>query len=96
MVRVILFVFLILFISGVSYAGDDTTWNDNFLSNALSDVFTKVNKVASGDDPIFSKDAKGADNLLTQGHLDDRNALGTRRPDVTSKSGETSKPDNPL
>jgi hypothetical protein len=97
MSKVVLFVLLAFFIAGASYADDkETAWNDNFISNSINDAFSKVNKVVSGDEPIFSKDAKGVDNLLTQGHLDDRNALGMRKPDVTAPLGETSNPDEPL
>ena len=90
--RSALFVFFALFIAGVSYAADkDTTWDDNFVSNAVSDVCTKVNKFASGDEPIFTKDAKGVDNLLVQGHLDDRNAMGIHKSDVPTPSGKEQK-----
>jgi len=97
MLKVMLLVLCAFFIAGASYADDkDTAWNDNFISNSINDAFTKVNKVVSGDEPIFSKDAKGVDNFLTQGHLDDRNALGMRKPDVTAPAGEMSSPDEPL
>jgi len=97
MSKVILLVLCAFFVAGISCADDkESAWNDNFISSSINDAFSKVNKVVSGDEPIFSKDAKGVDNLLTQGHLDDRNAMGMRRPDVINPSGETSNPDDPL
>jgi len=97
MSKVMLFLLCAFFIAGVSYADDkESAWNDNFISSSINDAFSKVNKVVSGDEPIFSDDAKGVDNLLTQGHLDDRNALGMRKPDVTAPSGEMENPDEPL
>ena len=92
-----LFLLCAAFAAGMSCADEkESAWSDNFISNSINDAFSKVNKVVSGDEPIFSKDAKGVDNLLTQGHLDDRQTLGMRKPDVTAPIGETSNPEEPL
>lgn len=80
-------VVIVLVIAGAAvflHAAEDNLAEDNFLTNTVSTIFEKVNKVASGEEPILVKDYNKAD---TRGHHDyTTDALGRKIQEPTIKT----------
>lgn len=56
LVRVMVVALVVSGAAVLSHAAEDNIAEDNFLTNAVSSVFDKVNKVTSGEESIFIKD----------------------------------------
>lgn len=56
MIKIIFFVFAIFIAGSIIYADEAKLGKDDFVSSAISDVFDKVGKVTSGEEPIIKDD----------------------------------------
>ena len=81
--QVVMLTFVIGSVSVLVYAADDNLAEDNFLTNTINSVFDKVNKVASGEEPILVKDYNKSDEK-TQSYTTD--ALGRKMQEPTIRS----------
>jgi hypothetical protein len=64
-------------------AADDNLAEDNFLTNTINSVFEKVNKVASGEEPILVKDYNKSDKKAPDYTTD---ALGRKIQEPTIRT----------
>jgi hypothetical protein len=67
----------------LAYAAEDNMAEDNFITNTVSTIFDKVNKVASGEEPILVKDYNKSD---TRGHDYTKDALGRNIQEPTIRT----------
>lgn len=92
MEKSLFFIFVIIVINTPIYAEGEKMGKDDFISNAISDVFDKVGKYTSGEKEIMSSKDEGMDE--DTGY--DRDALGRKVPSSTLRSGRALSNDGQL
>ncbi len=85
-VVILICVFVLTGAAYLAYAVEDNIAEDNFLTNAITSVIDKVNKVTSGEEPILIKDYNKSDEP-EQDYTTDALGRKVKAPTIRSTGG---------